>query len=257
MLKSFMLICFCFVLLSCEQKSKFGNPVKNPSKNFSNLINYLIYQRDFMGMAIGNNFLDINFQEITKKDFMAKIGTGKYIPLQLISNDSLTYYQLYKFEETVDKDINNAISQWGKQDFAYFQTEGKELPNFNFVDLSGNIYTKQNTKGKILVLKCWFLACSPCVKEIPELNVLVEKYKNQKDIIFVSIAKDEANEVKNFLSKHPFSYANVAGKTKYLEDSLAINSYPMHFVIDRKGLIVRKTNDHKVMEEILKREILK
>jgi thiol-disulfide isomerase/thioredoxin len=48
-------------------------------------------------------------------------------------------------------------------------------------------------KGKIVVIKCWYIHCAACIKEFPEVNNLVRKYKDRKDIIFISLAEDTPN----------------------------------------------------------------
>lgn len=78
-----------------------------------------------------------------------------------------------------------------EREYKNYQMEGKELPDFNFTDLDGTVYDKETTAGKIVVLKCWFIGCVPCVEEMPALNKLVNQYRNQKDIVFVSLAFDK------------------------------------------------------------------
>jgi cytochrome oxidase Cu insertion factor (SCO1/SenC/PrrC family) len=53
-----------------------------------------------------------------------------------------------------------------------FKTSRKEIPDFNFTDLNGQNITSLNTKGKHIIIKTWFINCTACVKEFPELNEL-------------------------------------------------------------------------------------
>ena len=53
--------------------------------------------------------------------------------------------------------------------------------NVNFIVLHF-----RKTKGKIVVMNCWYITCSMCVKEMPELNKLVKKYKNNPNLTFKS-----------------------------------------------------------------------
>jgi cytochrome oxidase Cu insertion factor (SCO1/SenC/PrrC family) len=57
--------------------------------------------------------------------------------------------------------------------------EGK-FPDFSFKDLNGNLITNESMKGKIVVIKCWYIHCAACIKEFPEVNNLVRKYKDRK-----------------------------------------------------------------------------
>jgi len=53
----------------------------------------------------------------------------------------------------------------------------------------------------------WFIACKPCIAEIPELNEIHDKYKNNKDVVFASITFDKKDKVEKFLKNTPIKYA--------------------------------------------------
>jgi thiol-disulfide isomerase/thioredoxin len=55
----------------------------------------------------------------------------------------------------------------------------RQIPDFSFKDLNGN-YKYESMKGKIVVIKCWYIHCAACIKEFPEVNNLVRKYKDRK-----------------------------------------------------------------------------
>jgi cytochrome oxidase Cu insertion factor (SCO1/SenC/PrrC family) len=84
--------------------------------------------------------------------------------------------------------------------------EGTKMSEFNFIDLNGKNYDKSSTKGKIVVLKCWFIHCVACVKEFPELNKLVDENKNRNDILFISLAMDSKQDLIKFLKTKEFKY---------------------------------------------------
>ena len=44
--------------------------------------------------------------------------------------------------------------------------------------------------GKVLYIDLWATWCGPCCKEIPHMEKLVEKMKNNNDVVFVSISSD-------------------------------------------------------------------
>jgi thiol-disulfide isomerase/thioredoxin len=123
--------------------------------------------------------------------------------------------------------------------------------------MEGKTYNKQTTKGKILVLKCWFIDCRPCIAEMPALNELKQQYKNRNDILFVSICWDSKKDVEAFLKKPTFNYAVVPDQYKFLTEGLQLNGYPTHFVINKQGFITKKVNDYRGMAYALKKESLK
>lgn len=70
--------------------------------------------------------------------------------------------------------------------------------------LTGELQSLQAYKGKPLVLNFWATWCPPCVKEMPELEDLSQKYP---EVQFVGLAIDTQRNVKRFLEQVPVSYS--------------------------------------------------
>jgi peroxiredoxin len=244
------------VFFSCSQKPSYEEPVAEPSRILQDMGSFLDYRERYVNLYKDFKALNTASEVITKENFLKYIATGDYLPLCLKSADSAAIYQLYKMSTSDYQDIKEVIRDWGMKEYANYLLEGKELPEYNFVDLEGKTYTKLTTKGKIMVLKCWFVDCLPCIKEMPALNALKQQYKDRDDIVFVSITWDSKEDLKAFLKKTTFDYAVVPEQEKYLEDSLQLNTYPTHFVINRQGLIAKKVTDYRDMVDVLQREAL-
>ena len=115
-------------------------------------------------------------------------------------------------------------------------TEGEAFKYFNITTLDGEKIKKEMLAGKVLVFNFWFINCSPCRKEIPALNDLVGKYKEQKDILFLGVALDESFEIKEFMKNQPFLYTQVKNG-RNISTKNKIQSYPTHLVVDKEGNI--------------------
>lgn len=111
---------------------------------------------------------------------------------------------------------------------------GESAPEFKMKDLDGKTISSKKAKGKVIVLNFWFTSCKPCISEIPELNEVYEKYKDNKNIIFTSITFDKKDRVDTFLNKHSIDYPVVSG-AKDICDTFGITSYPTNIVIDKNG----------------------
>ena len=122
--------------------------------------------------------------------------------------------------------------------------------------MNGVEFNNENTKGKILILKCWFIACKSCVAEFPQLNELVGKYKNRNDMVFVSLAFDAKKDLELFLQKKPFSYSVVADQKQFILNNLDIKTYPTHIIIDQKGLIRKVVTEADEMIIALENDVL-
>ncbi|PCH98896.1 MAG: hypothetical protein COB85_00930, partial [Bacteroidetes bacterium] len=111
---------------------------------------------------------------------------------------------------------------------------GKRVPDFSMKDINGNLISSNDTKGKVVVLNFWFAACKPCIKEIPELNEVYEKYKADTNVVFASITFDKLDRVTTFLKKYPIQYPVVAD-AKDICNVFKTTGYPTNIVIDKKG----------------------
>ena len=132
--------------------------------------------------------------------------------------------------------------------------EGSQLPNFEFTDLNENTYTAENTKGKTLILKTWFINCKACVAEFPELNELVENYKNNNELIFLSLALDKKKELEKFLQKKDFKYQVIPNQREFIDKKLNLQVYPSHIIVDKNGTILKVVNNASEMIAYLKNE---
>lgn len=253
---AYIFLFFDLACFSCIQTSRYGVPVEDPADILKNINSFLKYSNAYLKLSEDFIALDSSSKVITKGEFLQQFSSGAYLPLRLTSNDTM-YYKLYKINTSTDDYIPLLIKSMGEVEYKHYQMEDKALPMFNFVDLEGRIYNKETTKGKIVVLKFWFIKCQKCVEEMPALNKLVNQYKNRKDIVFVSLAFDQKKDLKNFLAKTTFNYAVVANQKDYLTKNLDVSYYPTHLVINKKGVVVKVVNSYEEMESVLNKEALK
>ena len=244
-MKKIILLTFSISILSmmsCSKKTDYGQPNANFKNLEKDFITWWTYHEN--NIILSSNFIAIDelSSQISKEDFLKKLTSGDYIPLKLNSKDSLTYYKLFKLDQTSDNEIRKQIKLSSTTDYIHFKTEGKTFPKFQFVDLNGVVYNNENTKGKIVILKCWFIACHSCVAEFPELNKLVDKYRNQKDIIYISLALDSKEKLNQFLSQKRFNYAVIADQEEFISTELNVTMFPTHFIIDSNGIIRKVVN---------------
>ena len=103
-------------------------------------------------------------------------------------------------------------------------------------------------KGKIIVIKCWYIHCAACIKEFPQVNALVSKYKDRKYIVFVSLAEDTPEQLKTFLGRKPLLYSVIPNMKEYMNNALQLNSFPTHFIINKEGIISKVLPNFESLE---------
>jgi thiol-disulfide isomerase/thioredoxin len=274
---NFILIAIvCVALISCVQtpkaeeqeavakleipqidQSKIGTPIvpeKEILKDFTSFWSY--YTRN---IKFFEDFIPFDTAGIIMKkaEFLKTLNSGAYYPLAIYSKDSLINYKLAKIPAKASGDISAYMKQDSKDALVHYNMEGKAIPAFSFTDVNGKLYSSANTKGKIVLFKCWFIGCGACVKEMPALNKMVQKYKDRNDILFLSLAINAKKPLQVFLEKTQFDYATVPNQEKYMEKQLKVPAYPHHFLINKQGLLVKSVGDATDIEMFLERELKK
>jgi thiol-disulfide isomerase/thioredoxin len=113
---------------------------------------------------------------------------------------------------------------------------GFDLPNLSVRLLTGESVSLDTFKGKTLVINWWATSCPPCIAEMPGLNQLVAKYRNDRSVAFVSVAWNTPEELKQFLVNHRIDY--VTSTTTIDPPRFLGNTFPRHLIVDPRGRIV-------------------
>lgn len=191
--------------------------------------------------------LDTTGKLVTRQAFLQQLLRGNVLAFATGRDGQRPVYQLYSYAG--HDALLRRSSQRLAQD-ALYQVErvGQRLPAYRFTDLAGNTYTPATMRGKVFVLKCWFIHCAGCLKEFPEVNALVAKYQSNPGVVFVSLAYDEAAPLRRFLQQKPLRYAVVPQMMTYMQEKLHVNGYPTHVVVGRDGRIAYMTNTAAYVE---------
>ncbi len=104
-------------------------------------------------------------------------------------------------------------------------------------------------KGKVVVLEFWATYCDPCIENIPHLNDLAEKFKG-KPVVFLSVSKEPAAEVAEFLKTHEIK-GIVAADAAAASKSYGVNGVPKTVLIGRDGRVAAVTYPSEVGEKTL------
>ncbi|WP_316799296.1 TlpA disulfide reductase family protein [Pedobacter frigidisoli] len=163
------------------------------------------------------------------------LSTGKYAikNRKTFTDSGKPEYLLYELSDEQKEAYFDKMPKPRKSDnFA----EGEEFKGFKATDMNGNKFDLRNAKDKVIVLNFWFINCPPCRSEIPQLNELVEQYKDNKDVIFLAIATDDRYDLKNFIKTNPFQY-NIVDSGRSIAEKYNLRLYPTHVVIDKNGII--------------------
>ena len=115
---------------------------------------------------------------------------------------------------------------------------------------NGTRATWGDLHGRAVVLEFWATWCGGCVEQIPHLNALAEKFKNQP-IQFISVTDEEKGVVSRFLEKHPMAgwIALDSGENTFRD--YGVEGRPQTFLVDANGIIRAITNPTQVTDSVV------
>ena len=85
------------------------------------------------------------------------------------------------------------------------ETEPVPAPEFSLKDLQGNALSLASYKGKVLILNFWATWCPPCVGEMPSIQRLYEKLKDE-EVVFVCVSQEDSTKVSRFIKEKGFTF---------------------------------------------------
>lgn len=157
----------------------------------------------------------------------------------------------------------NMAERLAAKETELFKTQiGKPAPKFALQNNKGENFTLDDFKGKVVYLDLWASWCGPCRVETPDFKVLYNKYKNDNNIAFISIAvSDGINEWKKALNEDKPEWLQLRDKDGIVSKAYVANTIPKFIIVDKQGNIVSfdapAPSSGKQIEALLNREIEK
>ena len=111
----------------------------------------------------------------------------------------------------------------------------KPAPDFTLRDLKGNQVSLSDFRGQPVILNFWATWCSPCRVEIPYLEALYTKYKDQGLVVIGMNTETDYMKVKRFAEPRMSYTVLLDGQTR--AQAYDVSGIPCTYYIDREGLI--------------------
>lgn len=138
--------------------------------------------------------------------------------------------------------------------------KGKTIPSFEYSSLAGENISSEHLKGKATVIAVWATWCGDCIREIPELNQLVEKYNGNDNVEFLAFSDEDEATVNKSLKRFPFNFKHLVN-TKSYTDKLktgVVKHFPQVIVVnDKLEVVFDATENKEPIFDILDAEIQK
>lgn len=122
--------------------------------------------------------------------------------------------------------------------------------NFTLTDLQGKSWTLQALHGKVVLVNFWATWCQPCRKEMPDLDALYQKFKNQ-GLVILAISDEEAGKINELLAEKRVSYPILLDPGCKVYELFRLDGIPKSFVYDRDGKLVSQAIDMRTQKQFL------
>jgi len=137
-----------------------------------------------------------------------------------------------------------------KEAFARLEADDikRQKADFTLSDLQGKSWHLRELKGKVVLVNFWATWCPPCRKEMPDLQTLYDKYKDQ-GLVVLAISDEDTAKVSPFIAERQISYPVLLDPGRKVNEAFIVEGIPKSFVYDREGNLVAQSIDMRTRSQ--------
>ena len=122
--------------------------------------------------------------------------------------------------------------------------------DFTLTDVQERKWNLKSLRGKVVLVNFWATWCPPCRREIPDLDALYKRFRDQ-GLVILAITGEEASIVRPFISQQIVSYPVLLDPARKVKELFLVDGIPESFVYDREGRLVAQAIDRPAMQGFL------
>ena len=122
--------------------------------------------------------------------------------------------------------------------------------NFTLTDIQGKDWTLSSLRGKVVLVNFWATWCPPCRKEMPDIETLYNRFKDQ-GLVVLAISDETEAKVKPFIADHGFTFPVLLDGGRKVNTLYSISGIPNSFVYDREGHLAATCIDMRTQGQFL------
>jgi thiol-disulfide isomerase/thioredoxin len=118
----------------------------------------------------------------------------------------------------------------------------KNISHFPLYTFDNVLISQESLRNKVVILDFSWSGCAPCILKLPYLQALKDKFKGEKDVIFLvaDLGKfDSFEDAIKFKNKHGLDFKWVYDKENNFAKELEFHGAPHEVIIDKKGQVRR------------------
>lgn len=107
----------------------------------------------------------------------------------------------------------------------------------SFTDVKGKMISLSDMKGRVVFMNFWATWCPPCIAEMPSINSLYLKYKDNKNVVFIMVDVDSKIDASiEFMKKRNFNLPVYIPASEIPNDYFS-GSMPTTVILNKAGNI--------------------
>jgi len=115
---------------------------------------------------------------------------------------------------------------------------GQEAPDVELGWLDGSeVSGLGDLRGRVVLLEFWRTWCNPCLRQVPRLNALHERYA-EDGLAIVGVTSEEEEVVRATVEEAQIAYPVALTRGEAAEQAYGITAVPRAFLVDRRGDLV-------------------
>lgn len=122
------------------------------------------------------------------------------------------------------------------------RAQREAAPRFNAKTMSGERFTNETIKGKVVLLQFWATWCQYCRGEQQIVDNLQNKFADQGLVVLAVDVAESKKKVQNYLKENPRQCRIVLNDDTNLAAMFAAQRYPIYVLIDRDGYVAGQQN---------------
>jgi peroxiredoxin len=110
--------------------------------------------------------------------------------------------------------------------------------DFTLEDLEVSAVSLKDFQGKVVFLNFWATWCSPCRVEMPAMEKLWQKFKQEDFVILAVDLRERKEKINSFVKTNGYTFPVLLDSMGAVANTYGIRAIPTTYLLDSEGRIV-------------------